>query len=695
MATLAENFLADLDELSEGEEEQDKGSEGEEKGNDGSEKVRLVFSLECGLPVAPPRFLFVALPEARKKKQSLSMMCVLFETLTESTATTREKKTKQVSPDAGRARGDDATAPGPSPRLLRHQQQQQPRSAAAQSSDDLSSVAKLEATTRYKSIMARVSEALSQVEKEAEEEEKERAANKGKEKEVEAGPSMAVDVDFDAEERGGDDEYEPEADAVPELGNSGAGGGGDDTYALLVECNALAVDIDAEVEKIASFLRLCYRSRFPELESLVPHPLDYARVVRALGCEAELEDAVASKGCLDGILPQATIMVVSVTASTTAGSPLDPASSDPHTQQLRKNITEAAEAILRLDAAKGSILRLVEARMSRVAPNLSHALGARVAARLVGVAGGLAALSRLPAGTIQILGAPKRAGGSSAGGLGLASSARLSGAATLGAAAAAAASSRGFVFDCELISLTPPPLRTKAARLVASKAALLARVDASLSGPASSGGSVGRRFREEMLRTIARWQEPPPARTAKVLPVPDEGPTKRRGGRRARALKERFGLTDVRQAANRVAFGHAEEEVTVDDETVGLGMLGGKSGAGSAGSRLRVAARVNKATLSAKQQKKYSKWLGPGAGSGGVGGGTMSTLGGVGGAGGAGAVSGLASSLAFTPVQGIELVDPARAAAAAAAAADKARGGTESYFSSLGGFKSARPQQPK
>ena len=205
---------------------------------------------------------------------------------------------------------------------------------------------------------------------------------------------------------------------------------------------------------------------------------------------------------------------------------------------------------------------------------------------------------------------------------------------------------------------------------------------------------MGRQFREEMLRTIARWQEPPPARTAKVLPVPDEGPKKRRGGRRARALKERYGLTDVRRAANRVAFGRAEEEATVDGETVGLGMLGGKAGAGSAGSRLRVAARANKATLSAKQQKKYSKWLGPG-GSGGAGGGTMSTLGAGGVGGGAGSVSGLASSLAFTPVQGIELVDPARAVAAAAAAADKARGGTESYFSSLGGFKSARPQQPK
>ena len=582
-----------------------------------------------------------------------------------------------MSVDGGGGPGADGSG---GPFVLQHH-----RAAAPQASDDLSSVAKLEGTQRFRSIMARVSAALSQVEKEAAEEEK--AANKGRE--AEAGPSMHVDLG-DLDEDAEDEALQGE---IPAVSDAGARTGDGDTYALLVECNALAVDVDAEVERVASFLRLCYRPRFPELESLVPHPLDYARVVRALGCEADLEDAVAAKGCLDGILPQATIMVVSVTASTTAGSPLDPSSVDPRARQLAKNAAEAAEAILRLDAAKASILRLVEARMGRVAPNLSRALGARVAARLVGVAGGLAALSRLPAGTIQILGAPKRGAGGGGGGLGLASSARLSGAATAGAAAAAAAGSRGFVFDCELIALTPPPLRTKAARLVASKAALLARVDASLSGRASSDDSVGRRLREAMLQTIARWQEPPPARTAKVLPVPDEGPKKRRGGRRARAMKERFGLTDVRQAANRVAFGHAEEEVTVDDETVGLGMLGGRSGGGGAGSRLRVAARANKATLSAKQQKKYSKWLGPGSAAGG----TASTLGlgGAGGGGASGSVSGLASSLAFTPVQGIELVDPARAAAVAAAAADKARGGTESYFSSLGGFKSARPQPPK
>jgi hypothetical protein len=47
---------------------------------------------------------------------------------------------------------------------------------------------------------------------------------------------------------------------------------------------------------------------------------------------------------------------------------------------------------------------------------------------------------------------------------------------------------------------------------------------------------------------IAKWQEPPPAKQIKPLPAPDAEVKKRRGGRRLRKMKERYGLTDVRGA---------------------------------------------------------------------------------------------------------------------------------------------------
>jgi len=121
----------------------------------------------------------------------------------------------------------------------------------------------------------------------------------------------------------------------------------------------------------------------------------------------------------------------------------------------------------------------------------------------------------------------------------------------------------------------------------------------------------------------------------------------------------------MRKAANRTMFDFSkgEEEYLDGDEAVGLGTLGSKEGSG----QLRVVANQQKLRLNAKQQKKYKGRLGG-----------LASMGG-------GAVNGLSSSLAFTPVQGIELSNPL---AGRAPALDAAKGGTESYFSEKAGFRS-------
>lgn len=57
---------------------------------------------------------------------------------------------------------------------------------------------------------------------------------------------------------------------------------------------------------------------------------------------------------------------------------------------------------------------------------------------------------------------------------------------------------------------------------------------------------TGQKMRADMSAKIEKWQEPPPAQTIKPLPKPDAEVKKRRGGRRLRKMKERYGLTDVR-----------------------------------------------------------------------------------------------------------------------------------------------------
>lgn len=69
-------------------------------------------------------------------------------------------------------------------------------------------------------------------------------------------------------------------------------------------------------DTIYKFAKDKYSKRFPELETLVVQPLEYLMAAKELG-----NDVLKAKNnkVLEQFLTQATIMVVSVTASTTQG----------------------------------------------------------------------------------------------------------------------------------------------------------------------------------------------------------------------------------------------------------------------------------------------------------------------------------------------------------------------------------------
>lgn len=90
----------------------------------------------------------------------------------------------------------------------------------------------------------------------------------------------------------------------------------DPEYQLIVEANNIAADIDNEITTVHKFVRDKYQKRFPELDSLVVGPLEYVRTVKELGNDL---DQAKNNEILQQFLTQATIMVVSVTASTTQG----------------------------------------------------------------------------------------------------------------------------------------------------------------------------------------------------------------------------------------------------------------------------------------------------------------------------------------------------------------------------------------
>uniref|UniRef100_A0A3Q3FSR4 U4/U6 small nuclear ribonucleoprotein Prp31 n=1 Tax=Labrus bergylta TaxID=56723 RepID=A0A3Q3FSR4_9LABR len=294
----------------------------------------------------------------------------------------------------------------------------------------------------------------------------------------------------------------------------------DPEYRLIVAANNLTVEIDNELNIIHKFTRDKYSKRFPELESLVPDSLDYIRTVKELGNNLE---KCKTNETLQQILTNATIMVVSVTASTTQGSQLS--------EDELKQLEEACDMALELNQSKHRIYEYVESRMSFIAPNLSIIVGASTAAKIMGIGGGLTNLSKMPACNLMLLGAQRRT---------------LS-----GFSSTSLLPHTGFIYHCDVVQSLPPDLRRKAARLVAAKCTLAARVD---SFHESSVGKVGYDLKEEIERKFDKWQEPPPVKQVKPLPAPLDGQRKKRGGRRYRKMKERLGLTEIRKHANRMTF---------------------------------------------------------------------------------------------------------------------------------------------
>ncbi|EPY49462.1 U4/U6 X U5 tri-snRNP complex subunit Prp31 [Schizosaccharomyces cryophilus OY26] len=362
----------------------------------------------------------------------------------------------------------------------------------------------------------------------------------------------------------------------------------DPEYQLIVDSNSIAMEIDDEILRLHRLVKEWYHGRFPELSGLVLNAFDYCKTVLAL-----LNDLENSKSKLS-FLPSATVMVIATTSTTTTGRPLP----------------EGCSAIEQLSVAKVKIINYVQSRISVVAPNLSTIVGSTTAANLIGIAGGLTRLGKFPACNLPALGKK-----------------RLT---TIGINNPAVSGDYGFLYMSDIVQKTPPDARKQAIRILAAKVALAARID---SIHEFSDGSFGIQTRTEVERKIEKLLEPPSQRPTVALPVPDDKPKRRRGGRRIRKMKEQYAVTELRKMQNRVTFGKEEAEVLNYDESEGLGMLGqegeGKIRAASIDTRTKLKLpKARKAQLQSMAAKNPLQ------------------------------ASGLQSSLSFTPVQGIELVNP-------------------------------------
>ena len=374
----------------------------------------------------------------------------------------------------------------------------------------------------------------------------------------------------------------------------------DPEYRLVVEANALSAELDQEILLVNKFIRNHYKPKFPELETLIRHPLDYAKSVQIIRNEMNLV-----KLNFEQVLPPASIMVIKLAATTTRGQPLP--------ERELAIILKACEMALDLDSAKRKILDYVQSRITLFAPNVSAFIGTQTAAKLIGATGGLKRLSCTAASNLPSLGVKRTLG--------------------TGFAISHAEGPHGFLYQSEFIQRTPYDYRRSAQRKAAAKIVLLARIDEKCE---SQDSSMGKKWRQDVDKAMRKLQTPPELRGPRALPAPLEPISKKRGGKRIRRAKEQNALTEMQKLQNRVKFGEQEEEYGYGDDSEGLGMLT-QSGSISA---FKADVRT-KAKLGKKMQATLAHYNS----------GTKSSL-------GKDIPSGLQSSLSFTPVQGIELVNP-------------------------------------
>jgi nucleolar protein 56 len=126
---------------------------------------------------------------------------------------------------------------------------------------------------------------------------------------------------------------------------------------------------------------------------------------------------------------------------------------DPAGESLRS----LAQRVVDLDDEAGRLRAYVDRTAPEVAPNLSALAGPVLAARLLALAGGLESLAKKPSGTVQVLGAED------------ALFAHLRG--------SAPSPKHGIIFTHEAVRGTHPENRGSAARALAGKLTIAARID--------------------------------------------------------------------------------------------------------------------------------------------------------------------------------------------------------------------------
>ncbi len=263
-------------------------------------------------------------------------------------------------------------------------------------------------------------------------------------------------------------------------------------------------DIDKTINLFSERLREWYSIHFPELDKIVDDHETYAKIVTELGMRENFsEGALKDLGISEELSKR-----IAKAAKSSIGADIS--------EVDIKAIRMLSSKIVDLYNIRRELVSYLESVMKEVAPNVTALVGPTIGARLLSLAGSLEDLAKMPASTIQVLGAEKalfralRKGGKPP--------------------------KHGVIFQYPEIHGSPRWQRGKIARALAAKLAIAARVDA------FSGRYIGDRLVEDLRKRIeeikTKYASPPPRKPEAVAKKPEEKKKEKEKGKEKPKGKE-------------------------------------------------------------------------------------------------------------------------------------------------------------
>jgi len=244
-------------------------------------------------------------------------------------------------------------------------------------------------------------------------------------------------------------------------------------------------DMDRTVNLFMGRIREWYGLHFPELDRLIEKHETYARLILNLGKRENLTlENLEKEG-----LPKAKAEQIARSAEKSMGADVE--------EEDLIQLQVLCKNTLQLYDARQSLEGYMDAAMEEVAPNIKSLVGSLLGARLIALTGGLSNMAKMPASTVQVLGAEKALFRS------LKTGARPP--------------KHGIIFQHKPIHEAKRWQRGKMSRALAGKLAIAARTDA------YSGKYIGDSLKADLERRIKeiqeKYEEPPSLKKPSLAPL--------------------------------------------------------------------------------------------------------------------------------------------------------------------------------